>query len=62
VPKPDPRRTAQSIDTAAADMGSLVDLGIVEEQPEPEPPPPAIDPFLQPAYTETTVEPSDGPA
>jgi hypothetical protein len=60
VPKPVP--VARRIDTAAADMGSLVDLGIVEEQPEPEPPPPAIDPFLQPAYTETTVEPSDGPA
>jgi hypothetical protein len=47
VPKPVP--VARRIDTAAADMGSLVDLGIAEEQPQPEPPPPDIDPYQEPA-------------
>ncbi|WP_394436315.1 hypothetical protein [Streptomyces sp. SGAir0957] len=37
-------------DPGAADMGSLVDLGVVEEQPEPEPPAPTIDPFQEPVY------------
>lgn len=47
MPKPTP--VIRRVDTSAADMGSLVDLGIVEEQPEPEPPAPAIDPYQQPA-------------
>jgi hypothetical protein len=37
-------------DDSAADMGSLVRLGLAEPQPVPEPPPPADDPFLEPVY------------
>lgn len=35
-------------DDSAADMGSLVRLGLAEPQPVPEPP--ADDPFLEPVY------------
>jgi hypothetical protein len=58
---PEPRPASRRTDNSAADMDSLVNLGLAEEQPVPEPPPPAIDPFLQPAYTETTVEPANDP-
>ena len=37
-------------DDSAADMSSLVQLGLAEPQPVPEPPPPAADPFVEPAY------------
>lgn len=59
---PEPRPITRRVDDSAADMGSLVTLGLAEPQPVPEPPAPAIDPFQEPAYTETTAEPADNPA
>ncbi|MFH8804038.1 hypothetical protein ACH4F6_31370 [Streptomyces sp. NPDC017936] len=38
---PAERPAVRRIDEAAADMGTLVDMGVVPEQPEPEPDPPA---------------------
>ena len=48
-------------DDSAADMTSLVQLGLAEPQPVPEPP--STDPFLEPTYpdgagTDATDEPA----
>ncbi|WP_372344764.1 hypothetical protein [Streptomyces sp. KL116D] len=47
---PDARPITHRVDDSAADMTSLVQLGLANTQPVPEPPPPAIDPFQEPAY------------
>ncbi len=49
---PEPRPYTPRPDDSAADIESLVDLGMAEEQPVPEPPPPALDPFLEPVYSD----------
>ncbi|WP_328631959.1 hypothetical protein [Streptomyces sp. NBC_00356] len=47
---PDPIPVTPRVDDSAADMSSLVQLGLAEPQPVPEPPPPATDPFQEPDY------------
>jgi hypothetical protein len=47
---PDPIPVTPRVDESAADMSSLVQLGLAEPQPVPEPPPPATDPFQEPVY------------
>ncbi|MBX9425416.1 hypothetical protein [Streptomyces lateritius] len=43
--EPLPDRPVQLVvDTAAADAETLVELGVLEPQPEPEAPPPAVPP------------------
>lgn len=36
MPDTPPRPVQRRVDEGAADMGTLVDLGLVEEQPEPQ--------------------------
>jgi hypothetical protein len=45
MPDQPPRPARPIVDDTGADMGTLVDLGLVEEQPEP----PAEDPPDEPA-------------
>lgn len=47
---PEPIPIVRRVDDSAADMSSLVQLGLAEPQPIPEPPPPATDPFQEPIY------------
>ena len=47
---PDPIPVVRQVDDSAADMTSLVQLGLAEPQPVPEPPPPADNPFQEPVY------------
>lgn len=51
---PDARPATPRSDDSAADMASLVGLGVVEEQPipSPDPPPPATQPFMEPVFPE----------
>ncbi len=53
---PEPRPYTPRPDDSAADIESLVDLGMAEEQPEPQAP--STDPFLEPVY-DPPLEPDD---
>jgi hypothetical protein len=53
MPDPAPRPVTPRPDPAGADLGSLVELGLAEPQPEPSsepPPPPVLNPFMEPLY------------
>lgn len=56
---PEPRPITRRVDDGAADMSSLVQLGLADPQPVPEPPPPTVDPFQEPVPQD---EPVDGAA
>lgn len=46
---PATRPAVRRVDDASADMGTLVDMGVVEPQPEPSPPePPVEEPPMDP--------------
>lgn len=47
---PEPIFVIPRVDDSAADMTSLVKLGLAEPQPVPEPPEPSIQPFQEPVY------------
>lgn len=50
---PAQRPVARRVDESAADMGTLVDMGVVPEQPEPPPAePPPEEPALEPVPEE----------
>lgn len=47
--QPAPQPATPRVDETAADMGTLVDMGVVEPQPEPSPeppPPPNYEPMV----------------
>lgn len=61
---PDPERASPRHDGAGADLGSLVEMGLEPEQPEPSPeppPPPITNPFMEPTYTEPDAQPETEP-
>lgn len=59
MPDIPPRQVTPPVDDSAADLGTLVDLGIVEDQPEPQAPQPPATPEPEPPATpEPDPEPS----
>lgn len=63
MPDTPPRPVTPRVDDASADLGTLVDLGVVEEQPEPQAPEPPATPEPEPEPVEPTTpsvpEPSE---
>lgn len=57
---PEPRPITRRVDDGAADMSSLVQLGLADPQPVPEPPPPAVDPFQEPVPQDEPVDEPTG--
>lgn len=58
---PEPRPVTPRTDESAADMGSLIDLGLAEEQPTPSPEPPPTEP-QEPMYEPPMYEPPEDAA
>jgi hypothetical protein len=57
---PDAQPIFRPPDDSAADIASLVRLGLAEPQPVPEPP--STSPFVEPTYPDPVDQPDDEPA